>query len=92
MSGLSLLAPLGLLALVSVPVVVLLHMRHTTPREQPVPTLRFWLAVAPEQTDRTRFKRPPLSLLLLLQLLIVALLAFGLTRPASSEALGGLNL
>ncbi|MDP9471593.1 MAG: VWA domain-containing protein [Chloroflexota bacterium] len=92
MSGLELLVPLGLVALLGLPVVVLLHMRHTTPDPRPVPTLRFWQAAAQEQTERARFRRPPLSLLLLLQLLIVALLAFGLTRPAAARTWAGLGL
>ncbi len=92
MSGLELLLPLGLLALLGLPVVILLHMRHTTPAPQPVPTLRFWQAAAQAQTERVRFRRPPLSLLLLLHLLIVALLAFGLTRPVAAKTWAGLGL
>lgn len=86
------LIPAGLLAFAALPVVILLHMRNTTPLQLPVPTLRFWLEAAREQTETTRFRRPPLTLLLLLHLLIAALLAFGLTRPAASGALGGLGL
>src|SRR5579884_744021 len=92
MSGFALLAPVGLVALVGIPLVVLLYMRHTTPLIRPVPTLRFWRAAHPEQSERLRFRRPPLSLLLLLQLLLVALIAFALTRPATSRALAGLDL
>ena len=77
----SLLLPLGLAALVALPIVVLLHMRHTTPTVRPVPTLRFWLAAEPERTEQMRFRRPPLSLLLLLHLLIAGLLALALARP-----------
>lgn len=92
MSWPQLLIPAGLLAFAALPVIVLLHMRNTTPLQLPVPTLRFWLEAAQEQTETTRFRRPPLTLLLLLHLLIAALLAFGLTRPAASGALGGLGL
>jgi hypothetical protein len=91
MSGLELLAPLGLIAAIGVPLVVLFHMRHTTPRVLPVPTLRFWRAAIQEQPQQSRFHRPPLSLLLLLHLLIVALLALALTRPATSRALAGIT-
>ena len=84
--GLDLLAPLGLAALVGIPAVILFHMRHTTPQTRPVPTLRFWRAAMLDESEQTAFRRPPLSLLLLLHLLIVALLAFGLTRPATSGA------
>ncbi len=91
MSGLSLLAPIGLIALVGLPLVVLYHMRHTTPAVRPVPTLRFWLAAMEQQTEQTRFRRPPVTLLLLLHLLIVGLLAFALMRPAATDAWAGLG-
>ena len=92
MSWPQLLIPAGLLAFAALPVIVLLHMRNTTPLQVPVPTLRFWLEAAEEQTETTRFRRPPLTLLLLLHLIIAGLLALGLTRPAASNALGGLGL
>ncbi len=88
----SVLLPLGLVALAALPIVVLLHMRHTTPPPRPVPTLRFWLAAEPERTEQTRFRRPPLSVLLLLHLLIAALLAVALARPATSRAWDALGL
>jgi len=91
MSGLQLLAPLGLLALVGIPLVIIFHMRHTTPVQRPVPTLRFWQMVAPAPTDDARFRRPPLSLLLLLQLLAVGALALALARPAVADAWAGLT-
>jgi hypothetical protein len=91
MSGLQLLAPLGLLALIGIPLVIFFHMRHTTPLEKPVPTLRFWRLVAPAPTDDARFRRPPISLLLLLQLLAVAALALALARPAVADAWAGLT-
>ncbi|MCC6314710.1 MAG: BatA domain-containing protein [Thermomicrobiales bacterium] len=87
----SLLAPLGLLALVALPTIVLLHMRHTTPREKPIPTLRFWLAAEPKPTRRPRLRRPPFTLLLLLQLLAAAALAIALARPVVAGALAPLG-
>ncbi|MCC6793281.1 MAG: BatA domain-containing protein [Thermomicrobiales bacterium] len=89
MSGFSLLAPLGLIALLGIPLVVLYHMRHTTPDIREVPTLRFWRVAMREETHHERFKRPPVSLLLILHLLLVGLIAFALARPAASRALGG---
>ncbi|HEV2108464.1 MAG TPA: VWA domain-containing protein [Thermomicrobiales bacterium] len=86
------LIPAGLMALVAVPVVIFLHMRNTTPVQRPVPTLRFWFEAAREQTEQTRFRRPPLTLLLLLHLLITALLALGLARPVATGAFGNLGL
>lgn len=90
MSTPQLLIPAGLLALLALPVIVLLHMRNTIPPPRPVPALRFWHLAAREQTDTTRFRRPPLTVLLLLHLLIAALLAIGLARPAVTGAWAGL--
>jgi Ca-activated chloride channel family protein len=91
MSGLTLLAPIGLAALVGIPLVVLLHMRNTTPQLRPVPTLRFWLVALQEHRERMSFRRPPFSFLMLLQLLIVGLVAFALARPVTTSALNGLG-
>ena len=91
MSGMQLLAPLGLIALIGIPLVIIFHMRHTTPMEKPVPTLRFWEQVAPVPTDDARFRRPPISLLLLLQLLAVGALGLALARPAVADAWAGLT-
>ncbi|HEU0113844.1 MAG TPA: VWA domain-containing protein, partial [Thermomicrobiales bacterium] len=88
----SLLVPLGLLALLSLPVIVVLHMRNVTPQPRPIPSLRFWLAAEPRTTEQTRFRRPPITLLLILQLLIAAALALALARPATSQAMAALGL
>jgi hypothetical protein len=90
MSGLELLAPAGLIALIGVPLVLLFHMRHTAPVVRPVPTLRFWLAAMEQRTETSRFRRPPLTLLLLLHLLIVVAIALALARPVTSRAWGDL--
>jgi hypothetical protein len=89
MSGLELLAPAGLIALLGVPLVVLYHMRQTTPVVRDVPSLRFWRVAMREEADQERFKRPPITLLFILHLLLVGLLAFALARPAASRAIGG---
>ena len=47
--------------------------------------------VAPAPTDDARFRRPPISLLLLLQLLAVAALGLALARPAVADAWAGLT-
>jgi hypothetical protein len=86
----SLLTPLGLLALAAIPVIILLHMRHTTPSRRPVPSLRFWDAAKPKPAEERRLRRPPLSLPLLLQLLAVAALALALARPATAARLAAL--
>ena len=91
MSGLTLLAPIGLLGLLGIPLVLLFHMRNTTPRTLSAPTLRFWLEAQEVQSETVRFRRPPLTLLLLLHVALVAVLAVSLARPAASEALAGIG-
>ena len=86
----SLLAPLSLLALIGVPLIVLFHMRHTTPPRLYVGSLRFWQAADPRPADERRFRRPPLTLPLLLQILAVALLAFALARPATASQIAAI--
>ncbi len=86
----NLLAPLGLLALAAIPVIILLHMRHTTPPRRPVPSLRFWQAANPRPAEERRWRRPPLSLPLLLQLAAAILLAVALARPATAGQLAAL--
>ena len=91
MSGLGILAPIGFFALISLPVIYLFHMRHSTPLRRVVPTLRFWQSAAPVQSEDPRFRIPPLSLSLLLQLLAAAALAIGLAQPVIAGSLGGLT-
>ncbi|MDF3043012.1 MAG: conserved hypothetical rane protein [Thermomicrobiales bacterium] len=86
----NLLFPAGLAALVAIPVIILFHMRHTTPTRRPVPSLRFWEAANPRPADARRLRRPPLSLPLLLQIAAAALLAFALARPATAAQLTAL--
>ena len=88
--GVNLLAPLGLAALVAIPVIILFHMRHTTPTRRPVPSLRFWEAANPRPAEARRLRRPPLSLPLLLQIAAAALLAVALARPATAAQLAAL--
>jgi hypothetical protein len=86
----SLLAPLGLLGLVTVPLIIVMHMRHTTPPRRPVPSLRFWQAANPRPAEERRLRRPPLSPLLLLQLTAAILIAAALARPATAGQLAAL--
>jgi Ca-activated chloride channel homolog len=86
----NLLTPLGMAALVAIPIIILFHMRHTTPTRRPVPSLRFWEAANPRPADARRFRRPPLSLPLLLQIAAAALLAVALARPATAAQLATL--
>src|SRR4051794_5327051 len=83
----SLLAPIGLAALVAIPLIIVLHMRHITPPRRPVPSLRFWEAANPRPAEERRLRRPPVTLPLLLQLVAAVLLAFALARPATAAQL-----
>ena len=87
MSGLSLLAPLGLAALIAVPIIVLLYMRTTTPTDRRVPSTRFWLGAQTTPTENRRFRLPPITPLFILHMLIAALIAFALAEPASAHIL-----
>ncbi len=74
------LAPLGLLALLTLPLIVLLHLRRERLRRVAVPSLMLWQYIAPETGKRRKFMLP-FTLLLLLHLLIAALLALALSQP-----------
>ncbi|MGD9711443.1 MAG: BatA domain-containing protein [Thermomicrobiales bacterium] len=87
----NILAPLGLAALIGIPLIVIFHMRHFTPFERHVPTLRFWREIEPARTDDVRFRRPPVTMLLVLQLVAAGLLGLALARPAVSGAWAGIS-
>lgn len=91
MSDFRFLLPAGLIALISLPLVVLFHMRSPTPRAVPVPALRFWRVAAPRPTDEPRFRRPPLSLSLILHLLTALALSLALAKPAGDVFAGALG-
>ena len=74
------LVPLGLLALLTIPVVLLLHLIRERQRRVVVPSLLLWLHV-PRKQDSRRARRLPLTLLLLLHLLIAGLLGLAIGRP-----------
>lgn len=84
----SLLAPLGLLALLTLPVIVILHMLRERRRRVVVPSLLLW-QLMPRRQEAQQRRRLPLTLLLLLHLLAAALLAFALARPQLPLALFG---
>lgn len=83
----SFLAPLGLLALLALPLIVILHMLRERRRRVVVPSLLLWQQLPQHQAARRR--RPPLSLLLLLHLLVAALLGLALAQPQWPLALFG---
>lgn len=82
------LLPLGLLALLTLPVVLLLHLLRERRRRVAVPSLMHWQNL-PRKREGERIRRLPLTLLLLLHLLVAALLGLALGRPQLAGALGG---
>ena len=76
----SFLVPFGLLALLTLPLIVLLHMIRERRRRIVVPSLLLW-ELLPQRQDSRQRRRLPLTLLLLIQLLIAALLALALGQP-----------
>ncbi len=76
----SLLLPIGLLALLALPLIAILHLVRQRRTRVKVPTTALWQAVRipPERRQRTL----PLTLLLLLHLLVALCLALALTNPA----------
>lgn len=79
------LLPIGLILLLALPLIVLLHLIRERRRRVVVPSLLNWRNL-PRPRDGQRSQRLPLTLLLLLQLLIAALLALALARP---QLIGG---
>lgn len=82
----SFLLPLGLLALLALPIIVLLHILRERRRRVPVPSLLLW-ANLPRRVDGERSRRLPLTLLLLLHLLVATLLGIALGGPQIAGAL-----
>lgn len=76
------LFPAGIVAGLSLGVIVLLHMRHRLPEVITFPQLAFWPRVPSETRESPRWRKPPLSLLFLLQLLAALLLVLAFMRPA----------
>jgi Ca-activated chloride channel homolog len=77
----TLLAPLALLGLVALPVIYALYMREDAPDTFSVPTLRFWSEATSERGRRFHRRRPPLTWLMLAQMLIALILVGALARP-----------
>ena len=77
----TILAPLALLGLVALPVIYALYMREDAPDTFAVPTLRFWSEATSERGRRFRRQRPPLTWLMLAQMLIALILVGALARP-----------
>lgn len=82
------LFPLGLLALLALPVIILLHLRRERLRRVVVPSLLLWQHIAPT-TGKEQKRMLPITLLLLLHLFIATLLALALGRPQWLSSLLG---
>jgi VWA domain-containing protein/aerotolerance regulator-like protein len=82
------LLPIGLLALLTLPVILLLHLLRERRRRVAVPSLLHWQNL-PRKREGERIRRLPLTLLLLLHLLVAALLGLALGWPQLAGALGG---
>ncbi len=83
----TLLWPIGLLALLALPLIIVLHLLRERRRRVVVPSLLHWQNLPQRQTAQ-RLRRLPLTLLLLIQLLAAALIALALARPQLGNFFG----
>ncbi|HEU4324087.1 MAG TPA: VWA domain-containing protein [Roseiflexaceae bacterium] len=74
------LLPIGLLALLALPVIVILHLIRERRRRVAVPSLMHWRTLPRTRTGE-RPRTLPITLLLLLHLLIAGLLGLALAQP-----------
>ncbi len=81
------LLPIGLLALLALPLIVLLHLIRRRRVRQRVPSLELWRSLQSTTTER-KPRRLLLTLLLFLHLLLAALLAVALGQPLLRIARG----
>src|SRR5437763_4760908 len=78
----TLLQPLGLLGLLGLPAIVLIHWLRGSRRRLLIPAGFLWADLPTQSLAASRWRRPPMGLAMLLQLLAVALGSFALARPA----------
>jgi Ca-activated chloride channel family protein len=83
----TLLLPLALLGLLTLPVILLLHLLRNRREQLLIPSLRLWQGLQ-QSRQGGRPRTIPLSFLLLLQLLAATALTLALARPALSFMLG----
>jgi len=79
----SLLLPLALLGLLTLPAILLLHLLRNRRQELTISSLRLWQDLQ-QRRQGALPRHIPLSLMLLLQLIIATALTLALARPASS--------
>ncbi len=80
---------LGALWLALVPALVLVYMLRPKRRRTLVPSLRLWRALPNVERSTSRLRRPPLSILLILQAILLAAGALALAQPAFTAPAGG---
>lgn len=74
--------------LLLVPALVALYMFRPRPTRKVIPSLRLWRDLPEVTRPRLRLRKPPLSLLLLLQALLLVAGAFALMQPAMATPQG----
>ena len=74
------LAPIGLLALLALPLIVMLHLIGERRQRQIVPSLMLWRDI-PLRPEGARWKMLPISFLLMLHLLAATIFGLALARP-----------
>src|SRR5260221_11549294 len=79
------LLPLGLLALLTLPIILLLHLLRERRRRVAGPSLLHWQNF-PRKHEGGRIRRLPVTLLLLFPLLVAALLGLALGWPPLARA------
>jgi Ca-activated chloride channel homolog len=79
----TILAPLALIALIIVPLIYLIHLLFGSRKRLRVPAVFLWANLPPAPSARRKRRWPPLTLLLLLQLVAAILGALALARPAT---------
>jgi Ca-activated chloride channel family protein len=84
----SILAPVGLFALLAVPAILLLYFLKVRRPERRVATLMFWRPFVADRQANAPWQRLRPSVLLALQLLAAVALALALIRPGASGAVG----
>jgi len=89
----SFLAPAMLAFLALIPVVILLYLLKLRRTEVEIPSTLLWIRSLHDMTANAPFQRLRKNLLLLLQIIVLALLATGLSRPyLQSEGTAGKHL
>lgn len=85
----SFLQPLALGLLALLPIIVLLHMLRVRRLQVHIPSTYFWAKALRDIRDQPKLRRPPVTMLLVLQLLIATLAALALARPMVYGVLAG---